>query len=47
MVPRLDDEIKIRRLTAQVLRYAAQKVEYADLLYERVLRIELQNFLTA
>jgi len=43
MVPRIDDEIKIRRLTAQVLRYAAQKVEYADLLYERVLRIELQK----
>lgn len=43
MAPRLNDETKIRRLTAEVLRYAAQKVEYADLLYERVLRIELQK----
>lgn len=39
----LADEAKIKRLVTQVLRYAAQKVEYADLLYERVLRSELQQ----
>ncbi|MGQ9677826.1 MAG: metallopeptidase TldD-related protein [bacterium] len=39
----LAEEPKIRRLIVQILRYATQKVEYADLLYERVLRTELQK----
>ncbi len=43
MPPAIEDEIKIKRVIDQALRYAAQRVEYADILYERVLRIELQQ----
>ncbi len=43
MPPVIPEETKIKRVIDQVLRYAAQKVEYADIIYERVLKIELQK----
>ncbi|MGQ9708690.1 MAG: metallopeptidase TldD-related protein, partial [bacterium] len=43
MAPVVTDETKIRKVFDQALRYARQRVEYADILYERVLRIELQQ----
>ncbi len=43
MPPTIPEETKIKRIVNQVLKYAAQKVEYADILYERVLKIEMQK----
>lgn len=43
MLPVVEQEEKIKRVLSQVLRYACERVEYADILYERALRIELQK----
>ncbi|MBM3316116.1 hypothetical protein FJY71_09850, partial [candidate division WOR-3 bacterium] len=43
MPPRIENEAGLRRALSQALEYARTKVEYADLLYERVVRIELQQ----
>jgi len=43
MLPAIIDEPKIRAVLDQALRYARQRVEYADILYESILRFELQQ----
>lgn len=43
MPPTVEQEEKIKRVLSQVLRYACERVEYADILYERALRMELQK----
>lgn len=43
MPPRIEDEVRVRRILQQALAYARTRVEYADMLYERVVRIEAQQ----
>lgn len=43
MPPVIADERKVKTVLNQALGYAARKVEYADILYERVVGIELQK----
>lgn len=42
-IPQVTNERKIRQALDRALRYARTMVEYADLLYERVTKIELQQ----
>ncbi len=41
MPPQIENESKIKSVLNQTLRYARQQVDYADILYEKVLRIEI------
>jgi predicted Zn-dependent protease len=43
MPPRIDNETGVHSILKRGLAYAKAKVEYADLLYERAVRIELQK----
>ena len=43
MPPRIDNETGVHSVLKRGLAYAKTKVEYADLLYERAVRIELQK----
>ncbi len=43
MAPRISNETEVKRVFDRALAYAKARVEYADLLYERVVRIELQK----
>ncbi|MEO0077601.1 MAG: TldD/PmbA family protein [candidate division WOR-3 bacterium] len=43
MPPRIDNEARVRRIMRQALAYARTHVEYADMLFERAIRIEVQQ----
>ncbi len=43
MPPRIENEDRIRRILKSALAFARGRVEYADLLYERAVRIEVQQ----
>jgi predicted Zn-dependent protease len=43
MPPQIENESRVKTVLNQALRYARQRVDYADILYEKVLRIELQQ----
>uniref|UniRef100_A0A7C4CA88 TldD/PmbA family protein n=1 Tax=candidate division WOR-3 bacterium TaxID=2052148 RepID=A0A7C4CA88_UNCW3 len=43
MPPRIENEARVRRILRQALAYARTRVDYADVLYERVVRIEVQQ----
>jgi predicted Zn-dependent protease len=43
MPPRIENEARVQRLLKAVLAFARARVEYADILYERAVRIEIQQ----
>ncbi|MEO0025144.1 MAG: TldD/PmbA family protein [candidate division WOR-3 bacterium] len=43
MPPEIENETRVKTVLNQALRYARQRVDYADILYEKILRIELQQ----
>jgi predicted Zn-dependent protease len=43
MPPQIENETQVKNVMNQALRYARQRVEYADLLYEKIVRIEIQQ----
>lgn len=43
MPPQIENEARIKNILTQALRHARQRVDYADILYEKVLKLELQQ----